>query len=295
MPNDRIISLSAPFNPRRRAVSAPFVPARFRSARAHQGLGASLSAEMVGEAYGRLASMVLASKLASGDAPIGRNARAAMVAASGIPESLASHDMTNMVFFADSAQLGKGGTLGQIVNTVTHVVSQGVQGVDAVVRAAGQVITKVPIIGPAVGKIVMTAADAQDRIAKANLKTDAGIATGLATSVATSLVSRVVPQSAQNALGQIAGPPQVPTQAGAYPQTTPTDVSGVPVYPAGISMPGGPSESGLVTDPAFPGVVANVAANALKTAPAPAAPSAAASLMAPALSILGMMLLNRKG
>lgn len=403
--SEKIISLAGPYteNDARVMRSWRVVPFRARIYRpvaaapapARATRGVRLSARDLGEAYGRLASMVLASKLADGEI-IGTGKRAHLISLAGIPEPFASHDMTNLVFYASADQLGKGGGISNVVKSVSKAVSTVTKSADQVMRAAAPIVSAVPVIGPAIGKTMMIVANTQDIIAGSSLKSlvssvtqnpasvlgralgagagnvgaivqagaqgvadlvgDLGAAGSWAASGVASLIgsgenvfhnfassawsgleasnpslsgelsslfqgigseytkfsgafngwnaalksspagtyfgkmggqfysvvkdaaghftlkkhdASVVPGSIASQVpdGQIL--PTDPnlfaanSMAGAFPQVNPRGAAGVPQYPAGISMPGGPGAAGLASDQSFPGILQQIIEQAL--------------------------------
>lgn len=186
--SERIVGLSSDYVERppaglSRRIMAPFIPARYRPRRPvavalSAELGASLSAGEIGESFGRLASMVLASKLASGDAPLWPHERERLLKLAAVPEPFASHDdLTNLVFFANSDQLGKGGVIGSVTSAVSsavNVVAKGVstvqQKVDAGLKMAAPLVAAVPGIGPAAANAMNIVANQGDILAKSSPK-----------------------------------------------------------------------------------------------------------------------------
>ncbi len=166
-----------PGGPRR--INTGFLPARYRRPGAapasESGVPARFNAAQIGEAYGRLAGIVLARKMSDGS-PIWPAEREEHIRLAGIPEPFASSELTDLVYFADANQLGKGGVIGSIskavssaVAPVAKAVSKVQQTVDQGLRIAAPILSKLPGIGPAVGSAANVIANQGDLIAKGSV------------------------------------------------------------------------------------------------------------------------------
>ncbi len=137
---------------------------------------ARYNAGQLGDAYGRLAGMVLARKLKD-ESPIWPAERREFVGLAGIPSPFADSELTDLVFMADAHQLGKGGVIGQIssavssaVAPVAKVVSSVQKTVDQGLRVAAPIVSAIPGVGPAVSQAMNVMANQGDLFAGSSIK-----------------------------------------------------------------------------------------------------------------------------
>ncbi len=123
----------------------------------------------LGDSLERLASMALARKLRS-PAPIDAAEAAQMVGLAGVPNTRGGQMLTEQILSASADELGKGGVIGSITHTISHVATQVVRPVSKIVAAAAPILDKVPVIGPALSGVVQVTANAAGAIAGGNLK-----------------------------------------------------------------------------------------------------------------------------